>query len=73
MTTNFEKEMDRERERERQAIVSASPMSNLMPLLQWVVGAGIFVLMSWLIIGAINDLDNDVEQVVVNTSQNGGN
>ena len=72
MTTDFEKKMDMERQRERQDIVSHNPMSNLMPLLQWVVGAGIFVFMSWLIISAINDLDNDVEYVIQQTNGQGG-
>ena len=56
MTTQFEQLQDAERRRERESIVSASPMSNLMPLLQWVTGAGIFVLMSWLIIQSIQGL-----------------
>ena len=32
-------------------------MSNLMPLLQWVAGAGIFSLFAWLIIQSINGLN----------------
>ena len=72
MTTDFEKKMDMERARERQDIVAASPMSSLMPLLQWVVGAGIFVLMSWLIISAIDRLDDDVQVVQQQVAQNNG-
>ena len=56
MTSDYEKVQDAERRRERENIVQYSPMSNLMPLLQWVAGAGIFSLFAWLIIQSINGL-----------------
>ena len=57
MTSDYEKVQDAERRRERENIVQYSPMSNLMPLLQWVAGAGIFSLFAWLIIQSINSLN----------------
>lgn len=56
MVSDYEKVQDAERRRERENIVQYSPMSNLMPLLQWVAGAGIFSLFAWLIIQSINGL-----------------
>lgn len=56
MTSDYEKIQDAEARREREAITRYSPMSNLMPLLQWVAGAGIFSLFAWLIIQSINNL-----------------
>ena len=56
MTSEYEKFSDAEARRERENITRYSPMSNLMPLLQWVAGAGIFSLFAWLIIQSINSL-----------------
>ena len=56
MTTDFEKDMDREVAREQQRIGRSNFMENLMPLLQWVLGAGIFATVGWMIFTAIQGL-----------------
>ena len=57
MTSDYENITDSEARRERENITRSSPMSNLMPLLQWVAGAGIFSIFAWLIIQSINGLN----------------
>ena len=57
MASDYERLSDSEARRERENITRYSPMSNLMPLLQWVAGAGIFSLFAWLIIQSINGLN----------------
>lgn len=52
----FERTRDAEWEREQQRIRRQSFIESLMPLLQWVTGAGIFAIFAWMIIEAINGL-----------------
>lgn len=56
MASEYERIQDAERRRHSENVTQYSPMSNLMPLLQWVAGAGIFSLFAWLIIQSINGL-----------------
>lgn len=52
----YERQRDAEWEREQQRLRRGTFMENLMPLLQWVLGAGIFATVGWMIFTAIQSL-----------------